>query len=184
MSTSLKKLAPRRSAVRGYLDQVRPNEVGYYAVRDKPQYENSIPAIVADASVWKAVPKIRSKGKSKILYGYSFIYHDRILFNGNGAISVNTSDTIPSRKKVLIAETKFYRLVKKSNVKPLKPVSKTGVPTPHQTHRMSKWRTEVRNHCGTARFHAVRHCSKCEADQSSHPAGKFSDIELTKPCQG
>lgn len=51
------------------------------------------------------------------------------------------------------------------------------------SHRLTKWRTDIRCPCSTARFYLVRECKKCGAEQMSHPAGRFSDGLLAKECR-
>lgn len=53
---------------------------------------------------------------------------------------------------------------------------------PHPSHVLTKWRSEIRSPCGTARFYSVRNCSECGAEESQHPAGHFCG--LAYPCKG
>jgi hypothetical protein len=52
----------------------------------------------------------------------------------------------------------------------------------HPSHEMNEWHTEVRSPCGTPRFYGVRQCIHCEGEQAQHPAGRFIDPWLLKPC--
>jgi len=52
----------------------------------------------------------------------------------------------------------------------------------HPSHEMNEWHTEVRSPCGTSRFYRVRQCIYCEGEQAEHPAGRFIDPELLRPC--
>jgi len=45
--------------------------------------------------------------------------------------------------------------------------------SPHKSHRMSKWYSEILAPCGTPRFYAVRHCTKCGKEEQKHAAGHF-----------
>ena len=52
----------------------------------------------------------------------------------------------------------------------------------HISHKLTKWRTEIRSPAGTPRFYGVRNCSACGGEESSHPAGHFVDEWLYDPC--
>lgn len=54
----------------------------------------------------------------------------------------------------------------------------------HKSHKMTKWRTEVRAPAGAARFYGVRNCKNCGFEQIEHPAGRFMDGELKRECRG
>jgi hypothetical protein len=54
----------------------------------------------------------------------------------------------------------------------------------HESHVMSKWRTEVRAPAGTPRFYKVRECENCGYEMAEHPAGKFMHYQLKEPCKG
>lgn len=51
------------------------------------------------------------------------------------------------------------------------------------SHRMSKWGSEIITPCGTPRFYAVRHCTKCGEEEWEHAAGHFFH-RLLEPCKG
>lgn len=52
----------------------------------------------------------------------------------------------------------------------------------HSSHDMTDEYTDIRSPAGTSRFYGVRKCKKCEAEKIAHPAGRFTDDELTRPC--
>lgn len=54
---------------------------------------------------------------------------------------------------------------------------------PDASHRMTKWRTEVRCPESTLRFYGVRNCSKCGEEEWSYPAGHFLN-GLARACKG
>lgn len=54
--------------------------------------------------------------------------------------------------------------------------------SPHPSHDMGKYHTEIRAPAGTERFYGVRKCKVCSAEQLDHPAGHFMDEELKQPC--
>lgn len=194
----LKKLPKRRTPVYGFASDITPNGEGYFWLQEKQSNPNDKRFVIADRSAWKAVPKKRIKIQSEPIYAYAVhVFNDRILPNGDGNIvckannvfkMIDIDGTVIERNhswtaKVVIADTRYYRIVRKNNVKPLKPISKTGVPTPHKSHRMTKWRTEPRSpNGGEPRFYGVRNCTKCGHEQMTHPAGRFSDQELSVSC--
>lgn len=62
----------------------------------------------------------------------------------------------------------------------------TGLKTekvPHESHKMTRWRTDIRSPLGTPRFYRVRRCKVCHEEETRHPAGHFIE-ELEKPCSG
>lgn len=52
---------------------------------------------------------------------------------------------------------------------------------PHQSHKMTKWRSEIRCPASTERFYNVRECKRCGLEEMYHPAGHFND-GLREPC--
>ena len=54
---------------------------------------------------------------------------------------------------------------------------------PHESHQMSKWRTEIRCPGDEPRFYGVRECLRCGEEELSHPAGHFLE-GLLRECQG
>jgi len=52
----------------------------------------------------------------------------------------------------------------------------------HPSHDMTDWYSEIKCPCNTERFYKTRKCKKCEGEQYYHPAGRFIDPELEKPC--
>lgn len=52
----------------------------------------------------------------------------------------------------------------------------------HSSHRLTKWKTEIRSPAGTARFYSVRHCKDCDAEEMRHAAGHFGLEQLQKEC--
>lgn len=54
---------------------------------------------------------------------------------------------------------------------------------PNKSHRMGRWRTEVRSPAGTPRFYRVRNCTKCGGEEMEHAAGHFFEGLLVR-CPG
>lgn len=54
----------------------------------------------------------------------------------------------------------------------------------HKSHKMNKWHSAIRSPAGTPRFYGVRECKNCGFEQMEHPAGRFMDEQLKRPCAG
>lgn len=82
------------------------------------------------------------------------------------------SEALPARRD---AKTRIAR--------PRRSRKHVGVNCPiHETHRMSKWRAEVRAPAGTPRFYSVRNCRGCGEEEAKHPAGHFVADALRRRC--
>lgn len=56
--------------------------------------------------------------------------------------------------------------------------------TPHATHDMSRWRSDMITLIDTPRFGRIRKCKKCGYEQAETAAGADWDSELGQPCGG
>jgi ribosomal protein S27E len=187
MNTVNGKLKPKRVPVNGFMNPTMESNnysgLDWFVIRHKKTDICPRRVKVADASVYKAVPK-KGRKSSPVRKGFAFIYHNRLLFNGDGNITCCSvdSDKTNCRSPIIIVDTKSHSLVKRAGVKRLE--VERPYPKPHDSHSMTKWRTEARAPAGTSRFYAVRNCKNCKHEQSYHAAGTFSDAELKTKCVG
>lgn len=185
MSAKSKKLAPKRTPVRGWMESFELSPQGAYVIRERRSKAAYIPVIIADSSAWEPVRrKCPAKVDSQPLAVKCFVYHDRIFFNANHNIVAfpESDQKYSSDTLCVLVDARVHRIIRKKDAKPLQKETPHGVPTPNKSHRMTKWRTEVRAPCGTPRFYAVRHCTRCGAEQAAHPAGRFSAPRLRAEC--
>ncbi len=54
--------------------------------------------------------------------------------------------------------------------------------SPHKSHILTEWESQIMAPAGTPRFYTYRECKICGASQYYHAAGKFIDSELDRKC--
>lgn len=192
------KLPPRRQPIRGWAESLSPNEKGWYRIFSKRTKDAKIPVILAPASAFVLERKQTKAAAALTQTVYmTTIVQDRPYTYNEGHYGIFNSNKFEADHPVphlrgklrtgdvefILGSAKHFKAVRRADVEPLKPINKRGVPTPHASHRMTKWRCEIRSPTGgEGRFYSVRNCTKCGHEQMTHPAGRFSDTELTKAC--